>query len=534
MDDAVEVLASAVRDEQSILILADFDADGATSCAVAVQGLRALGAAHVDFLVPNRFEFGYGLTPEIVGVAEQRSPQVLVTVDNGISSHEGVAAARAHGWRVVITDHHLPGATLPEADAIVNPTIQGDRFPGKALAGVGVIFYVLSALRSRLRADGWFQADRKEPNLAELLDYVALGTIADIVPLDHLNRILVHQGLQRIRSGRAHAGINALLEVAGKHRSALTAEDLGFAVAPRLNAAGRLEDMTIGIDCLLASDSATAMALAMRLDALNRERKEIEKQMKAEALVHVRAIDGMTAAEKTGGLCLFDETWHPGVIGLVASRIKDRFHRPVVAFAGAPNGELKGSARSIPGLHIRDLLSDLSARTPQLIARFGGHAMAAGLSIRHEDFARFAELFTALVDERLTGTEDGHVLHTDGTLETDRMDLATAECLRMAGPWGQAFPEPLFDGQFEVMDRSVAAGQHLKMALRPEDSSQRIDGIAFFLDAPLQWTDVKRIRAAYRLDVNEFRGNRAVQLKIEYMESLDSAPVSGNGAGGPE
>jgi single-stranded-DNA-specific exonuclease len=348
---------------------------------------------------------------------------------------------------------------------------------------------------------------------------VALGTVADVVPFDHVNRILVHQGLQRIRSGRVHPGIAALLDIAGKTCAALTAEDLGFAVAPRLNAAGRLQDMTLGIECLLAGDSDTARTLAGRLDDLNRERKEIEKQMKEEALTYMRSIDARDNADTRGGLCLFDEAWHLGVIGLLASRMKDRFHRPVIAFAGAANGELKGSARSIPGLHIRDLLSELAAQHPTLIDRFGGHAMAAGLSIQHEKLEAFRHAFEAMVGERVADTDDGQILHSDGMLEAGEFDLATAHALKSAGPWGQSFPEPLFDGNFEVIERSVAASQHLKLRLRPLDSERPLEAIAFFVEDPRQWLRVERIQAAYRLDINEFRGARTVQLRIEYMES---------------
>ena len=523
IDQAVSLLADAIRADRALLVIADFDADGATSCAVALQGLRALGARRVDFLVPNRFEFGYGLTPEIVQVAQSRQPDVLITVDNGISSHEGVRAARDLGWQVIVTDHHLPGATLPEADAIVNPNLSGDGFPSKAMAGVGVMFYVLSALRSRLRATGWFGGSRREPNLAELLDYVALGTVADVVPFDFVNRILVHQGLQRIRSGRVHPGIAALLQVAGKAHARLTAEDLGFAIAPRLNAAGRLEDMSLGIACLLANDKDEALTLATRLDELNRQRKEIERQMKEDALVHVRRLDAIDTPLERGGLCLFDEAWHAGVVGLLAARIKDRFHRPVIAFAEAANGELKGSARSIPGLHIRDLLSDMAAAHPGLIGRFGGHAMAAGLSIPREHLDAFRDCFGRMVGERLGGTEEGLLLHSDGALEPGQIDIGTAESLRAAGPWGQAFPEPLFDGAFDVVERAVVGAQHLKLQLRPTGTDRRVDAIAFFVDEPRQWLGVDRITAAYRLDVNDFRGNRTVQLKIEYMEGTRTA-----------
>ena len=518
----VEHLADAIRRDDSVLIVADFDADGATSCAVAMQGLRRLGATSVDFLVPNRFEHGYGLTPEIVAVAQQRKPNVLITVDNGISSLEGVHAAKNLGWRVLITDHHLPGDTLPDADAIVNPNLLGDPFPNKALAGVGVMFYVLSALRSKLRTAGWFTSSRIEPNLAELLDYVALGTVADLVPLDRLNRILVHQGLQRIRAGRANPGIAALLEVARKSISSLTAEDLGFGAAPRLNAAGRLEDMTLGIECLLADDFRTARGIAHRLDALNRQRKEIESQMKTDALALVRELEDAGKLDHRGGLCLFDASWHLGVVGLLASRIKDHLNRPVIAFARGPNGELKGSARSIPGLHMRDLLSDIATRYPKLLSKFGGHAMAAGLSLEHRNLESFRAAFEEAAGGRLSKLDTDHTLHSDGKLEACDFDISTAKLLKQAGPWGQSFPEPVFDGEFDILDGSIAADQHVKLKLRIPGTQRWLDGIAFFVEEPQRWMGCKQLRAAYRLDVNEFRNTRRLQLKIDYMESRAS------------
>lgn len=518
MEQMVEHLVDAIRRHDSILIVADFDADGATSCAVAMHGLAALGAARVDFIVPNRFEYGYGLTPEIVEVARAKRPQVLITVDNGISSIAGVEAAKALGWRMLITDHHLPGAELPAADAIVNPNLVGDPFPGKALAGVGVMFYVLIALRSRLRRLGWFTATRREPNLAELLDYVALGTVADVVPLDRTNRILVHQGMQRIRTGSAHAGIAALLQIAGRDSALLTAEDLAFAVAPRLNAAGRLEDMTLGIECLLAEDPGIALQTAQRLNELNAQRREIEQQMKADALKSVGKL------EKSGdlalkGVCLFDESWHQGVIGLLASKIKDRLHQPVIAFAPGKDTELKGSARSIPGLHMRDLLNDIATRHPELLSRFGGHAMAAGLSIESANLGRFRDVFARAVESRLRDVDTEHTVHSDGELAPEQFDFSTVDLLKRAGPWGQSFPEPAFDGEFDVLQQRVVGEHHLKLTLRIPGTDRPVDGIVFFVEEPLRWLTCGSLRASYRLDINEYRSARNLQLKIDYMEA---------------
>lgn len=519
MEAMVDQLVQALRSRDSILVVADFDADGATSCAVALQGLRALGAAHVDFIVPNRFEYGYGLTPEIVQAARGKKPDVLITVDNGISSLEGVAEAKSLGWRVLITDHHLPGAELPGADAIVNPNLSGDPFPGKSLAGVGVMFYVLMALRSRLREIGWFDGMRKEPNLAELLDYVALGTVADVVPLDRINRILVHQGLQRIRRGSAHSGIAALLQVAGRDTSLLSAEDLGFAAAPKLNAAGRLEDMSLGIECLLAQDGETALDLARRLHELNIQRREIERRMKTEALAAIAHFEEAGALSQPKGICLFDESWHQGVIGLLASRIKDRLHRPVIAFARGQGSELKGSARSIPGLHIRDLLNDIATLHPQLLNRFGGHAMAAGLSLESRNLHGFREVFERAVATRLRDADTEQAVSSDGELQSHHFDLATAELLKRVTPWGQAFPEPAFDGRFRVRESRIVGEHHVKLTLLVPGTERPVDGIAFYVDEPERWLACREIRAAYRLDVNEFRDVRSLQLKIDYMEA---------------
>ncbi len=524
IDDAVQLLAQALAEQQHILIVADFDADGATSCVVAMRALRLMGAQQVSYLVPNRFEYGYGLTPEIVELAKQQQPGLIVTVDNGISSIEGVAQAVAAGIRVLVTDHHLPGAELPNADAIVNPNQPGDTFPSKNLAGVGVIFYVMLALRTHLRATGWFeQQSLAEPNLATLLDIVALGTVADVVPLDHNNRVLVSQGLARIRSGACCAGINALLTVGRRNSANIVAADLGFAVGPRLNAAGRLEDMSLGIECLLADDPDAAMLLAQRLDELNRERREIEGEMQAQALDCLAKIKLDIDDETTPiGLCLFDEGWHQGVIGIVASRIKDRYHRPVIAFALANaddaemiGAEIKGSARSIKGVHMRDVLDAVAARNPGLLTKFGGHAMAAGMTLKAADFAAFEVAF----NEELRRCVDSEILqdviHSDGELSSEELTLALAEALRAAGPWGQAFPEPIFDGLFDVVQQRIVGEKHLKLVLQPIGSSVTIDAIAFNHSEMAG----EQLQAAYRLDVNEYQGRRTVQLMIEHIAS---------------
>jgi len=520
MNTMVERLAAALREKRKILIVADFDADGATSCALAIKGLRALGAVDPVFIVPNRFEYGYGLTPEIVALAAQQNPDVLLTVDNGISSLEGVAAAKARGWTVLITDHHLPGAQLPTADAIVNPALPGSAFPSYALAGVGVMFYVLMALRQHLRAQDWFNAARPEPNLGQWLDLVALGTVADVVPLDEVNRILVYQGLQRIRSGACCPGLQALISVAGRDRDRLTAADLGFAVAPRLNAAGRMDDMTWGIECLLSEHQAHALMLAQQLDELNRERREVEARMKQEALVLLERLTGFDAQHVPAGVCLYDEQWHQGVIGILASRIKDRLHRPVIAFAPSDNGELKGSARSIPGLHIRDVLSDIAAAHPKLLEKFGGHAMAAGLSLKRCNYPPFALAFDEAVTARLVDVDLDHKIYSDGELTADLLTLETAERLRAAGPWGQGFPEPLFHGEFDVVQARVVAQHHLKLVLRLDAQSPLIEAIVFYIEQPERWLGTRRVLAVYALDINDYQNRQSLQLVIEYLQKL--------------
>ncbi|MBA1289002.1 single-stranded-DNA-specific exonuclease RecJ [Pseudomonas japonica] len=514
IDAAVDMLVTAIDRRERILVVGDFDADGATASSVAVLGLRLLGAAHVDYLVPNRFTYGYGLTPEIVAVALERQPDLLVTVDNGISSVEGVQAARDAGLKVLITDHHLPGAQLPQADAIVNPNQPGCDFPSKALAGVGVIFYVLMALRARLRALGRY-ANAPQPNIGELLDLVALGSVADVVPLDANNRILVHQGLERIRAGRARPGIMALLEVARRDHRRLTSTDLGFILGPRLNAAGRMDDMSLGIECLLSEDLAHARDIATELDGLNQDRKSVEQGMQREALAQLK---DLPLASMPFGLCLFEPDWHQGVIGILASRMKERYHRPTIAFADAGDGLLKGSARSVPGFHIRDALDAVAAKHPHLITKFGGHAMAAGLSLPAEHFEAFAEAFDKQVREHLCEDDLTGRLLSDGCLAVEEFHLELARALRNAGPWGQHFPEPLFHGVFQLVEQRVVGERHLKVVLKSECGSLRLDGIAFGVDREI-WPNpsARWVEMAYKLDVNEYRGVETVQLMIAHM-----------------
>ncbi|MCO6440378.1 MAG: single-stranded-DNA-specific exonuclease RecJ [Nitrococcus mobilis] len=520
VDAAAELLAGILMMQGRILIVGDFDADGATSTALAIRALRAMGAEAVDYLVPNRFDFGYGLSPEIVQVAQAGRPDVIVTVDNGISSFAGVAAANAAGIQVIITDHHLPGSRLPDAAVIVNPNLPGDLFPSKSLAGVGVIFYVMLALRTYLRATDWFTTrGSAEPNLAQLLDLVALGTVADMAVLDRNNRILVEQGLRRMRAGQACPGILALLAVAGRAHHRLVAADLGFAVGPRLNAAGRLEDMSRGVECLLTDCPQSALMIARELDAFNQQRREIEQEMQQQALASLEVLQTeFTAASLPRGLCLLDAGWHQGVIGILASRIKQRWHRPVIAFAPAADGTLRGSARSVPGLHIRDLLERVSSRNPGLIVKFGGHAMAAGLTLHQGDYDRFRLAFEASVAEMASEEIFERIVLTDGELEPDELDLSLARTLRMAGPWGQGFPEPVFDGVFAVVERRVVGEEHVRFRLQALRSEAVLDAIAFGATR-YGWDKVQgTVRLAFRLDVNEFRGRQSLQLVIEYLE----------------
>lgn len=529
IQEAARLLAKAIHQDRRILIVGDFDADGATSSALAVRALRLMGACYVDFLVPNRFEYGYGLTPEIVEVARDRQPDLIITVDNGISSIDGVAAAKKLGMDVLITDHHLPGQVMPAANAMVNPNQPGDAFASKSLAGVGVIFYVMLALRAQLRDEGWFeQREISEPNLASLLDLVALGTVADVVPLDHNNRILVSQGLARIRQGQCCPGISALIRVSRRNQADLVAADLGFALGPRLNAAGRLEDMSLGIECLLTDDPNQALALASRLDDLNIERRQIENEMREEAMA---ALEEMELADNESlplGLCLFEPHWHQGVIGILASRIKDRLHRPVIVFAqaGAEAGEvagkpqIKGSARSVPGLHIRDALDAVAAKHPGLLTKFGGHAMAAGLTLDADQFDTFCYAFDEEVRQHLGPEDLRREILSDGSLAEEELDLSVAEALRAGGPWGQGFPEPLFDGVFEILDRRIVGERHLKLTVRLAEGGQPLDAIAFnTMDD--DWPDtVGQVELAYRLDVNDFNGRRSAQLLVEHIRPL--------------
>ena len=512
--DAAELLADAIEGEARVLIVGDFDADGATSCAMAVSVLQQMGLREVAYLVPNRFEFGYGLTPEIVEMAAAQMPDLIVTVDNGISSVEGVSAAQAMGISVLITDHHLPGDSLPTADVIVNPNQPGCQFPSKSLAGVGVMFYVLSAVRAALRERGWFNAESmEEPNLADSLDLVALGTVADVVPLDRNNRILVAAGLARIRSGRARPGIEALFEVAGRDHRQATASDLGFIVGPRLNAAGRLDDMSIGIECLLAESSASARGFAEKLHQLNRERRDIEQSMQQDALAQLESID-LEGDASLFAMTLYDPAWHQGVIGILASRIRERVHRPTWVFADAEEGMLKGSGRSIPGLHLRDVLDQVATRHPGLLTKFGGHAMAAGLSLARDDLNRFKQALNDAVAEALGYTPPERTEESDGALARSDFGLPLAEQLASGGPWGQHFPEPLFDGQFFVRSHRIVGEKHLKLTLDADGTE--IEGIAFNIDVP-KWlaAPLDAFHALYRLDVNEYRGERRAQLVIQ-------------------
>jgi single-stranded-DNA-specific exonuclease len=516
-DTAAALLADAIEAQARILIVADYDCDGATACAVGVRALRAMAGdtgARIDYLVPNRFTYGYGLSPEIVDLAATMNPDLLVTVDNGIASLAGVARAGELGIATLITDHHLPGDELPAADCIVNPNQPGCDFPSKSLAGVGVMFYVMLALRAELRARGWFgeATNVKEPNLAALLDLVALGTVADVVRLDRNNRILVDQGLKRMRAGRLTPGVRALFRAAGRDPAKAGCMDLGFMIGPRLNAAGRLADMSLGIEALITDDDARALNIAQELDKLNRERKDIESGMQEQALVHLDAI-----SETEGpAIALFDPDWHQGVIGILASRIKDKRHRPVFAFArgdeATADGELKGSGRSIPGLHLRDALDLVSKRAPGLLKRFGGHAMAAGATIMEADFARFRELFAQVADELLAPADLTRTLETDGSLEESYVSINTARLLDDE-VWGQGFPAPLFEDEFTVENQRILKDKHLKLRLRRGE--MRIDAIQFnFSGSP-----GTRIRAAYRLSVNEYNGVQSPQLLIEHFEN---------------
>ncbi|EAV7067262.1 single-stranded-DNA-specific exonuclease RecJ [Salmonella enterica] len=516
IDNAVEILYNAFREGIRIIVVGDFDADGATSTALSVLGMRALGCDNISYLVPNRFEDGYGLSPEVVDQAKARGAQLIITVDNGISSHAGVAHAKMLGIPVIVTDHHLPGDTLPDAEAIINPNLRDCEFPSKALAGVGVAFYLMLALRTFLRDKGWFdERGIAPPNLAELLDLVALGTVADVVPLDANNRILTWQGLSRIRAGKCRPGIKALLEIANRDPQRLAASDLGFALGPRLNAAGRLDDMSVGVALLLCDNLGEARVLASELDALNQTRKEIEQGMQAEALILCEKLE-RSSETLPGGLAMYHPEWHQGVVGILASRIKERFHRPVIAFAPAGDGTLKGSGRSIQGLHMRDALERLDTLYPDLMIKFGGHAMAAGLSLEEHKFEQFQQRFSELVTEWLDpALLQGEVI-SDGPLSAAEMSMEVAQLLRDAGPWGQMFPEPLFDGRFRLLQQRLVGERHLKVMVEPVGGGPLLDGIAFNIDTTC-WPDngVREVELAYKLDINEFRGNRSLQIIID-------------------
>jgi len=519
MDAATALLETALRGQQRILVVGDFDADGATRTALCLRALRALGAGEVHYLVPNRFEYGYGLTPEIVAVAAQWKPDLIMTVDNGIASIDGVAVARELGIEVLVTDHHLPGEQLPAAAAIVNPNLPGDPFPSKSLAGVGVAFYVMLALRARLRKYGWFkESGRPEPNFAELLDLVALGTVADVVPLDRNNRILVAQGLKRIAAGRCVPGILALLKLAGRDHRHVVASDLGFVVGPRLNAAGRLEDMSVGIECLLRDDEDSALALATQLDQLNRERRDIEADMKQEAAQILESLHN-EQQDLPLGICLYQADWHQGVIGILAARVKELWHRPVIVFASSSEQELKGSARSVRGIHIRDVLDTVASRHPGLINKFGGHAMAAGLSLRPENLDKFEQALQEVLGQLVSPEQLQGIIESDGALRAEEFSLDSARELREASPWGQGFPEPVFDNEFEVVGSRVVGGHHLKLQLRPEGMGLCIDAIAFNPD-DLSLGAGERIRAAYKLDINRFRGATSLQLLVDHIQRI--------------
>nr|WP_194247265.1 single-stranded-DNA-specific exonuclease RecJ [Klebsiella michiganensis] len=518
VEKAVEMLYGAFKQGLHIVVVGDFDADGATSTALSVLALRALGYGNVSYLVPNRFEDGYGLSPEVVDQAHARGAQMIMTVDNGISSHAGVDRAHALGIPVLVTDHHLPGDSLPAAEAIINPNLRDCEFPSKSLAGVGVAFYLMLALRTFLRDKGWFEERGiAPPNLADLLDLVALGTVADVVPLDANNRILTWQGLSRIRAGKCRPGIKALLEIANRDPQKLAASDLGFALGPRLNAAGRLDDMSVGVALLLCDNTGEARVLANELDALNQTRKEIEQGMQAEALTLCEKLE-RSSETLPGGLAMYHPQWHQGVVGILASRIKERFHRPVIAFAPTGDGTLKGSGRSIQGLHMRDALERLDTLYPGLILKFGGHAMAAGLSLEEARFEEFQQRFGELVTEWLDpALLQGEVV-SDGPLAAAEMSMEVAQMLRDAGPWGQMFPEPLFDGRFLLLQQRLVGERHLKVMVEPVGGGPLLDGIAFNVDTSL-WPDngVREVQLAYKLDINEFRGNRSLQLIIDHL-----------------
>lgn len=518
IDVAISLLVEALKLQSRIVIVGDFDADGATSTALAIKALRQMGFQQVSYHIPNRFDDGYGLSPQVVHDVAKKGVDLIITVDNGISSFEGVDVAHEYGIRVLVTDHHLPGHSLPQADAIINPNLADCAFLSKSLAGVGVTFYLMTALRAELEKQGWFTAQGlARPNMADYLDLVALGTVADVVPLDENNRIFVYEGLRRIRAGRCCAGIKALTEVSRKTLSQLVSSDLGFALGPRLNAAGRLDDMSVGVALLLTNDIGVAREIANELDGLNQTRREIEAGMQEEASTIFRQFI-TTQDDLPNGLAIYHPQWHQGVVGILASRIKEKIHRPVIAFAPSGDGLLKGSGRSIHGVHLRDALERLNTLNPGLMVKFGGHAMAAGLSLEEDKFPLFQRHFSALMAELVSAEQLQGVILTDGELSDSQLSLPIAEMLREAGPWGQAFPEPLFDGKFTLLQQRIVGSKHLKMMLQPINSHVMIDAIAFNVDVNI-WPDnsIKTVELAYRLDVNEFRGQRNAQLLVEHI-----------------
>lgn len=515
--EACELLSTALKQQQSIMIIADYDSDGATSCALAMRGLRAMGASKVNYLVPNRFDFGYGLSPEIVDEAAKQSPDIIITVDNGIANIDGVKRANELGIKVLITDHHLPGDTLPDAEVIVNPNLKYDEFASKELAGVGVMFYLLAGLRSELRKQNWFKENNiQEPNLAEFLDLVALGTVADLVKLDRNNRILVNIGLQRIRNGKACMGINALLQVTNIHPMQIKTSDLGFYLGPRLNAAGRLSDMALGIECLLTDDKQKALEIAAQLDKLNRERRHIQDEMQDIANEFLDVIS-QTQDEIPNAICIKNEKFHQGVVGILASKLKEQFYRPVIVFAPDDKGVLKGSGRSVAGIHLRDVLALVETSCPGLMIKFGGHAMAAGLSINESNYTKFEQAYLAAVEKFLQHDTLENVVYSDGELSSNEMTMSFAKTLTIDSIWGQGFPEPVFEGKFELLQRRIVGDKHLKMVLCPENADSEIHAIAFN-KTDEDWPEyVEFVYAVYKLAINHFRGQQSVQLLIDEM-----------------
>ena len=519
IDDAVILLEEMLEQKKRILIVADFDADGATSCALAIRGLTAMGARDVIYVVPNRFEHGYGLSPEIVDIALDYDPDLIITVDNGISSICGVEHAKKNGVKVLITDHHLPGRELPNADVIINPQLVDDRFPSKNLAGVGVIFYILLALRAKLKEKDWFENNNiNYPNLANFLDLVALGTIADLVPLDKNNRTMVAHGLKLIRNNKSKPGINALLIQAGRQLSKLTSSDLSFVVAPRLNAAGRLTDMSLGIECLLADDEDSAIEIAQKLNRLNIERRKIQDDMQEEALAELEKYLQSTSGEIPRSICIYNKDWHQGVVGILASKIKEKFNRPVIVFAKENDDTLKGSARSISELHIKDVFDEIAKLHPELILTFGGHAMAAGLTIKKSHYENFSEIFDKVVSQCISSDKLEDEYLTDGELSAEDFTLPLALAIQDAGPWGQSFPEPTFAGQFKILDKRVVGENHLKLKLQSRDNSATLDAIAFNMTDTNWPPETEQIVSTYRLGINDFQGNSQVQLFLEHIE----------------